>query len=32
MKIIAIGSDVPWAKDGVGAIATQAFANPSYGF
>jgi uncharacterized Ntn-hydrolase superfamily protein len=26
-----VGSLVPWAKAGVGAIATQALANPSYG-
>lgn len=30
-KFIAVGSVVPWAKAGVGAIATQAFANPAYG-
>ncbi|QTM99228.1 DUF1028 domain-containing protein [Sediminibacillus dalangtanensis] len=30
-KFIAVGSVVPWAKAGVGAVATQAFANPSYG-
>ncbi|MDC3412723.1 DUF1028 domain-containing protein [Aquibacillus sp. 3ASR75-11] len=30
-KFIAVGSVVPWAKAGVGAVATQAFGNPSYG-
>ncbi len=30
-KFIAVGSVVPWAKAGVGAIATQAYANPNYG-
>lgn len=30
-KFIAVGSVVPWAKAGVGAIATQAYANPAYG-
>ena len=30
-KFIAVGSIVPWAKSGVGAIATQAWANTSYG-
>lgn len=30
-KFIGVGSVVPWAKAGVGAIATQAFANPAYG-
>ncbi len=30
-KFLAVGSVVPWAKAGVGAIATQAFANTSYG-
>jgi uncharacterized Ntn-hydrolase superfamily protein len=25
------GSDVPWAEAGIGAVATQAFAEPSYG-
>ena len=30
-KFLGVGSVVPWAKAGVGAIATQAFANPSYG-
>jgi uncharacterized Ntn-hydrolase superfamily protein len=30
-KFLAVGSVVPWAKAGVGAVATQAYANPSYG-
>ncbi|WP_179107181.1 DUF1028 domain-containing protein [Sediminibacillus massiliensis] len=30
-KFIAVGSVVPWAKANIGAVATQAFANPSYG-
>lgn len=30
-KFLAVGSVVPWAKSGVGAIATQSYANPSYG-
>ncbi|MFA1819321.1 DUF1028 domain-containing protein [Virgibacillus oceani] len=30
-KFIGVGSVVPWAKAGVGAVATQAFANPAYG-
>lgn len=30
-KFIAVGSVVPWARAGVGAIATQAWANLSYG-
>ncbi|MHA1464216.1 MAG: DUF1028 domain-containing protein [Candidatus Heimdallarchaeaceae archaeon] len=30
-KFIAVGSIVPWAKSGIGAIATQAWANTSYG-
>ena len=30
-KFLAAGSLVPWAEAGVGAIATQAFANPRYG-
>ena len=30
-KFIAVGSIVPWAKVTVGAIATQAWANTSYG-
>lgn len=30
-KFVAVGAIVPWAKAGVGAIATQALANVSYG-
>jgi uncharacterized Ntn-hydrolase superfamily protein len=30
-KFLAVGSVVPWAEPQVGAIATQAFANPRYG-
>ncbi len=30
-KFLAVGSVVPWLKAGVGAIATQAFANIAYG-
>ena len=30
-KFLAAGSLVPWAEPGVGAIATQAYANPTYG-
>jgi uncharacterized Ntn-hydrolase superfamily protein len=30
-KFLAVGSIVPWAEAEVGAIATQAFANPFYG-
>src|SRR6059058_4112393 len=30
-KFLAVGSIVPWAAPGVGAIATQALANPRYG-
>jgi len=30
-KFPCVGSVVPWAKAGVGAIATQAWANPKYG-
>jgi uncharacterized Ntn-hydrolase superfamily protein len=30
-KFLAVGSVVPWAEPQVGAIATQAYANPSYG-
>ena len=30
-KFLAVGSVVPWAKAGVGAVATQAWANTSYG-
>ena len=30
-KFLAVGSIVPWAEPEVGAVATQAYANPSYG-
>jgi uncharacterized Ntn-hydrolase superfamily protein len=30
-KFIGVGSVVPWAKAGAGAVATQALANPAYG-
>jgi uncharacterized Ntn-hydrolase superfamily protein len=30
-KFLAVGSIVPWAQAGVGAIATQSWANTSYG-
>lgn len=30
-KFLAAGSIVPWAKAGVGAVATQSWANPLYG-
>ena len=30
-KFLAVGSIVPWAEPGVGAIATQSYANPRYG-
>jgi len=30
-KFLAVGSVVPWAEPQVGAIATQSYANPSYG-
>lgn len=30
-KFISVGSVVPWAKAGVGAVATQSFTNYSYG-
>ena len=30
-KFFAVGRVVPWAKAGVGAIATQSYANVSYG-
>jgi uncharacterized Ntn-hydrolase superfamily protein len=30
-KFIAVGAVVPWAKAGVGAVATQSFANTTYG-
>ncbi len=30
-KFLAVGWVVPWAQPGVGAVATQAYANPRYG-
>jgi len=30
-KFLSVGSVVPWAQAGVGAIATQAYANPQFG-
>jgi uncharacterized Ntn-hydrolase superfamily protein len=30
-RFLAVGSVVPWAEPGVGAVATQAYANPRYG-
>src|SRR5260370_41979060 len=30
-KFLAVGAVVPWAKAGVGAIATQSHANTTYG-
>ena len=30
-KFLSVGSVVPWAEPQVGAIATQAYANPRYG-
>src|ERR687888_429876 len=30
-KFLAAGSLVPWAEPHVGAVATQAYANPGYG-
>jgi len=30
-KFLAVGSVVSWAEPGVGAVATQAYANPRYG-
>jgi uncharacterized Ntn-hydrolase superfamily protein len=30
-RFIAVGSVVPWAKAGVGAVATQSYANTTYG-
>jgi uncharacterized Ntn-hydrolase superfamily protein len=30
-KFLAVGSVVPWARAGIGAIATQSFANVAYG-
>jgi len=31
-RFFAVGSVVPWARAGVGAVATQAFANTSFGW
>lgn len=31
-RFFAVGSVVPWAKAGIGAIATQSFANTSFGW
>ena len=30
-KVLAVGAVVPWAKAGVGAVATQSYANPTFG-
>ena len=30
-KFFGVGSVVPWAKAGVGAVATQSYANTTYG-
>src|ERR1700694_4218848 len=30
-KFLAVGAVVPWARAGIGAIATQSWANTSYG-
>jgi len=30
-KFLGVGSIVPWAEPGAGAVATQAYANPAYG-
>jgi len=30
-KFLAVGSVVPWAEPQIGAVATQAWANPRYG-
>src|SRR5213082_1592087 len=30
-KFLSVGSVVPWAEPEVGAVATQAYANPRYG-
>jgi uncharacterized Ntn-hydrolase superfamily protein/uncharacterized SAM-binding protein YcdF (DUF218 family) len=30
-RVLAVGAIVPWAKAGIGAVATQALANPTYG-
>ena len=31
-KFFAVGAIVPWAKVGVGAVATQSWTNTTYGF
>lgn len=31
-RFFAVGSVVPWAKAGVGAVATQSFANTTFGW
>jgi uncharacterized Ntn-hydrolase superfamily protein len=30
-KFLAVGSAVPWVTGGIGAVATQSYANTSYG-
>src|SRR5436305_1054597 len=30
-KFLAVGSLVPWAQPGIGAVATQSYVNPQYG-
>ena len=30
-KFLAVGAVVPWARAGAGAVATQSYANTSYG-
>ena len=30
-KVVAVGAVVPWARAGIGAVATQSFANVNYG-
>src|SRR5256885_12806714 len=30
-KFLAVGAVVPWARAGIGAVATQSFANVAYG-
>lgn len=30
-RVLAVGAVVPWAKAGVGAVATQSYANPTFG-
>jgi hypothetical protein len=31
-RFFAVGSVIPWARAGVGAVATQSFANTSFGW